>query len=61
MNFFLIEKKKWGKGWSANLLMLLSMIVILIPIGVLVNLLSSKVNYVIQHSNEMVAALNACG
>ncbi len=56
-NFFLIEKKKWGKGWSAILLMLLSMIVILIPIGVLVNLLSSKVNYVIQHSNEMVAAL----
>lgn len=53
----LTEKKKWRKGWTAVLLMFFSMIVILLPVGLLVNLLSTKVNYVIQHSDEMVAAL----
>ena len=33
------------------------MIVILLPVGLLVNMLSSKVSYAIQHSEELVAAL----
>ncbi len=49
--------KKWRKGWTAVLLMLVSFIVILIPVGLLVNMLSSKVSYAVQHSNEMVVAL----
>ncbi len=56
-NFILIEKKKWGKAWSALLLMLFSFIIILLPVSLLVNLLSSKVGYVIQHSNELMDAL----
>src|SRR5262245_28116248 len=55
--FWLTEKKGWRKGWTALLLMLFSMIVILLPVGLLVNLLSSKVNYAIQHSSELVTAL----
>lgn len=55
--FRLTEKKKWRKGWSAVLLMLFSMVVILMPVGLLVNMLSSKVSYAVQHSNEMVEAL----
>lgn len=55
--FRLTEKKKWRKGWTAVLLMLFSFIVILIPVGLLANMLSSKVNYAIQHSDEMVEAL----
>jgi predicted PurR-regulated permease PerM len=55
--FYLTVKKKWRKGWTALLLMVLSMIIILIPVGLLVNLLSSKVNYAIQHSGEVVDAL----
>lgn len=55
--FGLTEKKKWNKALTATLLMLLSIIVILIPIGLLVNLLTSKVQFVIQHSDEMVTAL----
>jgi predicted PurR-regulated permease PerM len=55
--FFLTEKKKWRKGWTALLLMLFSMIVILLPVGLLVNMLSSKVSYAIQHSEELVQAL----
>ncbi len=55
--FFLTEKKKWRKGWTALLLMFFSMIVILLPVGLLVNMLSSKVSYAIQHSEELVQAL----
>jgi len=55
--FYLTEKKKWRKGWSALLLMLFSVVVILIPVGLLANMLSSKVSYAVQHSDELVAAL----
>jgi predicted PurR-regulated permease PerM len=53
----LTEKKKWRKGWTAVLLMLLSFIVILLPVALLVNLLSSKITYAFQHSAELTAAL----
>jgi len=55
--FVLVEKKKWRKPLAAALLMVLTLLVILIPIGILVQMLSSKVAYVINHSNELVAAL----
>lgn len=55
--FYLTLKKKWRKTWAAFFLMFLSMIVILFPIGLLVNMLSSKVTYAIQHSSEMVEAM----
>lgn len=54
---FLTEKKKWRKGWTAVGLMLFSLVVILLPVGLLINMLSSKVNYAIQHSNELTIAL----
>lgn len=55
--FFLTEKKKWRKGWAALLLMFFSVIVILLPVALLADLLSSKVAYAVQHSDELVAAL----
>ena len=55
--FLLTEKKKWRKGWTAVSLMFFSMIVILLPVGLLVNMLSSKVSFAIQHSEELVLAL----
>ena len=55
--FYLTEKKKWRKGWTAVLLMFFSFIVILLPVGLLVNMLSSKVSYAVQHSDELVQAL----
>jgi predicted PurR-regulated permease PerM len=55
--FYLTEKKKWRKGWTAVLLMLFSFVVILLPVGMLINMLSSKVSYAVQHSDELVAAL----
>ena len=55
--FYLTEKRKWSKAWTTLLLMLFSFIVILLPVGLLVNMLSSKVSYAIQHSAELTAAL----
>lgn len=55
--FYLTEKKKWRTGGTALLLMLFSFIVILLPVGLLVNMLSSKVSYAIQHSAELTEAL----
>lgn len=55
--FYLTEKKKWGKGWTTILLMLVSFIVILVPVGLLINMLSSKVSDAIENSAELVAAL----
>ncbi len=55
--FYLTIKKKWRKAWAAVLLMFVSMIIIMFPIGILINMLSSKVTYVIDHSNEMIESL----
>lgn len=55
--FYLTMKKRWRKGWAAALLMFLSLIVILLPIAVLVNMVSSKITFAIQHSNELITAL----
>src|SRR6185503_11404668 len=55
--FYLTIKKKWRKGWTAALLMFASLIVILLPIALLINMLSSKITFAIQHSNELVNAL----
>ncbi|MBS1656139.1 MAG: AI-2E family transporter, partial [Bacteroidetes bacterium] len=48
---------KWKKGIAALLLMLLSMIVILLPIGMLINMLSGKISFALQHSSELVNSL----
>lgn len=55
--FHLVEKRKWAKGWASALLMLLSFIIILVPVGLLANMLTSKITYAIEHSTELVAAL----
>jgi predicted PurR-regulated permease PerM len=55
--FYLTYVKKWKKSLAATLLMVLSMIVILFPIFILINMLSSKVTYAIEHSNELIVAL----
>jgi predicted PurR-regulated permease PerM len=55
--FRLTEKRKWRKGWTAALLMLISFIVILLPVALLAQMLSSKVSYAIQHSDQLIDAL----
>src|SRR3979490_781977 len=43
--FYLTEKRNWKKGRVALVLMLLSFLIILLPIGVLANMLASKISY----------------
>jgi predicted PurR-regulated permease PerM len=55
--FYLTEKKGWKKTTAAWVLMLLSFFVILVPIGVLGNILYSKISYVVTHSTELLNSL----
>jgi len=55
--FYLTEKKGWKKGTAAWVLMLLSFFVILVPIGLLGNILYSKISYVVNHSSELITSL----
>jgi len=55
--FYLTEKRGWRKSTAAWVLMLLSFFVILVPIGLLGNILYSKASYVVTHSGELMASL----
>jgi predicted PurR-regulated permease PerM len=55
--FYLTEKKGWKRPTAAWVLMLLSFFVILVPIGLLGNILYSKISYVVTHSSELLDAL----
>ena len=52
--FYLTEKRGWRRATAAWVLMLLSFFVILVPIGVLGNILYSKISYVVMHSSELL-------
>ncbi|GAA4738448.1 AI-2E family transporter [Flavisolibacter ginsenosidimutans] len=55
--FHLVEKKKWKAGAAAWVLMLLSFFVILVPVGLLGNILYSKISFVVAHSDELIDSL----
>ncbi len=54
---FLVNRKKWSKGFAATFLMLASFLIILLPVYLFINILYSKIDFAIQHSNEVVAGL----
>ncbi|MFY0253069.1 AI-2E family transporter [Chitinophaga sp. 30R24] len=55
--FNLVEVRSWNKTLAAILLMVLSFLVILLPVGMLINMLTTKVAYAASHSAEMVDSL----
>jgi predicted PurR-regulated permease PerM len=55
--FYLTEKRKWKKGRTAMTLMLLSFLIILLPIGILANMLASKISFAVQHSGELMSSV----
>ncbi|RYY41022.1 MAG: AI-2E family transporter [Chitinophagaceae bacterium] len=55
--FFLVEKRGWKPAQAAWVLMLLSFFVILVPIGILGNILYAKISYAVTHSTELLASL----
>ena len=54
----LVEKRKWKKSLAAALILFISLIVIVLPIWLLVNILTSRIGYVISNSNEIIASVN---
>lgn len=52
------EKRNWSPQVSAVVLMLLSFLIIVLPIGLLITLLSSKIEYAISNSNDALYALS---
>jgi predicted PurR-regulated permease PerM len=55
--FYMVEKRRWKPGRAAIILLLLSFFMILVPIGLLGNILYSKISYVIAHSTELINSL----
>lgn len=55
--FYLTEKRKWKPAGAAWVLMLLSFFVILVPIGILGNILYAKISYLVTHSTELINSL----
>lgn len=55
--FYLTEKRGWKRITAAWVLMLLSFFVILVPIGILGNIMYSKISYVVTHSQELIESL----
>ena len=55
--FILTGKYKWKKTLAASLLMLFSFLVILLPIALLINMMSSKINFAIEHSSQVLNSL----
>jgi len=54
---FLVTKKHWNKSLAATSLMLASLIVVMLPVSLLVNVLYSKIDYAIQNSNHVIDAV----
>jgi len=54
--FILVGRDKWNKNLAAAILMLLSFLIILVPIFILINMLSSKITFAVSHSNEVIAS-----
>jgi predicted PurR-regulated permease PerM len=55
--FYLTERRGWKHGTAAWVLLLLSFFVILVPIGLLANIMYSKISYVVTHSSDLLASL----
>lgn len=55
--FRLVEERKWRKSLAAALLMFMSFIIILLPFGMLINMLTNKIGYAVTHSSELIAGI----
>ena len=55
--FYLTENRGWKKASAAWILMLLSFFVILVPIGILGNIMYSKIADIVTHSSEYLNSL----
>ena len=55
--FILTGKYRWKKPLAAAVLMFLSFLVILLPIVMFINLMSSRINFAVQHSSSVLTTI----
>jgi len=55
--FILQGKYKWNRNLAATLLMLLSFLIIMVPILILANMMTSRVAWAINHSSEILTSI----
>ena len=55
--FRMVYVRKWKPGTAACVLMLTSFIVIMVPIWMVVNLMSPRITFAIQHASEVIAKI----
>ncbi len=55
--FRLVHVRKWKPALAATVLMLSSFIVIVVPLAMVIQMLSSKISFAIQHSAETIEAI----
>ncbi|MBO9561349.1 MAG: AI-2E family transporter [Niastella sp.] len=55
--FILQGKYKWNKNLAAALLMLLSFLIIMVPILILANMMTSRIAFAIEHSSDILTAI----
>ncbi|MGH2642586.1 MAG: AI-2E family transporter [Chitinophagaceae bacterium] len=51
---YLVYKKHWKRWITALLLMLASVIVLMVPMALIVNMMASKVSYAVSHSTQLI-------
>ena len=54
----LVEVKNWRRGLAASFLLFVSFLVVMVPVGLTVNILSSRVGFAINHSKEIIEAIS---
>jgi predicted PurR-regulated permease PerM len=57
--FILQGRYKWKKSLSAALLMLLSFLIILMPIFLVANMLTTKITFFMEHSQEVLSSIQS--
>lgn len=50
--------RKWKKSLAASLLLFLSFLIVMVPVGLFLNMLSIKLNYVINNSNQVINTMH---
>lgn len=55
--FILQGKYKWNRNLAASVLMLLSFLIIMVPILILANMMTSRVAWAINHSSEILKSI----
>ncbi len=55
--FYLVYRRRWKKSLTALVLIFISFILLLVPLALIVNMMSGKVTYVVEHSSQIMEGI----